>query len=219
MHFFAKAMSICLHKYPDLNTVLIRNTLYYRKDVRLFFQTLFKQDSQYDLSGISIEAPPRLSLKELSQKIVDKTQDIRKKQDPEINRIKTILKDCPGFLSPILVKFFDFILYTTNLSLEKIGLPKDRMGSIMISNIGSLGIEQAYSPLFPTCRCPISVTFGKKHPHPFIINNAIEIKPAVTISFTADHRYFDGSHVAKAFKTIEKLFKNPELLLEWEDAQ
>ncbi len=215
-HFFAKALAICLHKYPDLNTVLIRNSLYYRNTVQLFFQTVFKDNSTYDLSGISIECSKTLSLKALSIIVTQKTKAIRKKQDTEINTVRKLLKQCPAWLSPVIISMMDFILYTCNLSLEKYRIPKDRMGSAMISNIGSLGIQQAYAPLFPTCRCPLSITIGKKHDHTFIRNKKVEIKQAITISFTADHRYFDGSHVAKAIKTINAIFQSPELILNWE---
>ena len=74
-----------------------------------------------------------------------------------------------------------FLSYSLNLDLSRFGVPKDALGSIwdlvlyyhwflipkmalgsvMITNVGSLGLEEAYVPLVPYSRVPLLLALGK----------------------------------------------------------
>jgi hypothetical protein len=213
IHFFAKALSICFHAYPQLNTALIRRQLYHRKEVSFFFQTAFKELDEYDLSGFNLPIALDTSLKEISALHTQKKKALCKKKDPQINKVRRLFKYCPSWISPSLISILNTILYTFNISPKRLGLPQDRMGSAMISDLSSIALDTAYVPLFPFSRCAFSISLGTPHPAPIIRNGTLQVAPVTTISFTIDHRYLDGIHLAKASEMLKTLFDTPEKIL------
>ena len=47
-----------------------------------------------------------------------------------------------------------------NLDLRWAGIPSDPFGSVMITNVGSLGLDTAYVPLVPYSHVPILLALG-----------------------------------------------------------
>jgi pyruvate dehydrogenase E2 component (dihydrolipoamide acetyltransferase) len=90
------------------------------------------------------------------------------------------------------------------------GIPDDRFGSVMISNFGPLGIENALVPLSPYCRCPVIMGIGAPKKKAVVVGDEVVVRKCVTISFTFDHRYADGAHGAVLLHRFEKMFLNPE---------
>ena len=80
-----------------------------------------------------------------------------------------------------------------NLDLSRFGVPKDALGSVMITNVGSLGLEEAYVPLVPYSRVPLLLALGKVKDEAVVIDKNIEILPMMKIFATFDHRILDGA--------------------------
>jgi pyruvate dehydrogenase E2 component (dihydrolipoamide acetyltransferase) len=93
------------------------------------------------------------------------------------------------------------------------GFPKDPFGSVMITNVGSLGIDVAWAPLCPYTRVPLLLTVGAISEKPWVVDGKVEVRPIMPIAVTFDHRLIDGIHAAQMAKTFKELFADPEKLL------
>ena len=91
----------------------------------------------------------------------------------------------------------------------RFGIPRDRFGSVIISNIGALGVKNALIPLSPYSRCPMIIGIGKPYETAIVENGAVAVRNCVTLSFTVDHRYADGVHGAQLLQRFQKIFLNP----------
>jgi pyruvate dehydrogenase E2 component (dihydrolipoamide acetyltransferase) len=107
------------------------------------------------------------------------------------------------------MKIQEFLQFSLNLAIPSFGIPRDRFGSAMISNIGALGIEKAFIPLSPYARCPMIIGIGKPRKIPVVIDDKIVALNSAAITFTVDHRYADGSHVSHLIRRFKKVFGNP----------
>jgi hypothetical protein len=212
-HFIVKILGECFYKYNILNLVLIRNKLFLRKETNVFVSTLLRTKKGKDLSGVSVKDVPNLTIEEIAD-IVGKQVDIlRKNHHKEMGRYQSFVRVMPSMLLRVMYKVIDFFIYTLNLSPRLFGLPKDPIGSVIVTNIGSLGLENAFVPLSPYTRCPLIVAIGKTKKKPAVENNQVVIKDITSLNFTMDHRYADGADAGLFLHYFKKIFENPEQYL------
>jgi pyruvate dehydrogenase E2 component (dihydrolipoamide acetyltransferase) len=209
-HYVSKILAHCLQQYPHLNHVLRMGQLYRRRDVDIFISTLIKTQKGNDLSGYIIRQTDQKSLTEIAEIMKNKALDLRRNQDEENQILQNIVNPTPSLLLRPLMWLQEFLQFTCNLSFPKLGLSQDRFGSAMITNIGALGIDNAFIPLSPYSRCPFIIGIGKVRKAPVVEGDQVVVGEKVYITFTADHRHVDGAHVSHMIRRFKKIFQNPE---------
>lgn len=208
-HYIGKIVAHCLEKHPDLNHLLRQDNLYRRTRTDVFFTTLLKTKEGSDLSGFVIRDAPGKSIGEMATLSKEAAERLRKGEDPDTEQIDKLTAKMPIWLMRLTMILQEFFHFTLNVSLKRFGLPDDRFGSVMISNFGVLGIDNALVPLSPYCRCPLIIGVGRPRPMPMVRKGEIVVAECVTISFTFDHRYADGVHGALMMRSFQKIFLNP----------
>ncbi len=208
-HFVTKVIAHCLQQYPQLNHVLRMRNLYQRKDVDIFISTLIKTPKGKDLSGYVIRQADQKPIDEIAEIMKSRTEDLRRNRDEENQILQNIVNPTPSLLMKPLMWVQEFLQFTLNVSFPKLGLTRDRFGSAMITNIGALGIENAFIPLSPYTRCPLIMGIGKVRQAPMVKEDQVVVGNRVSITFTSDHRYVDGAHVAHMIRRFKKIFADP----------
>ncbi|MCW3061080.1 MAG: 2-oxo acid dehydrogenase acyltransferase catalytic domain protein [Capsulimonas sp.] len=209
-YFIGKIVANCLEEHPALNHLLRQDRLYQRARTDVFITTLLNTPVGRDLSGFVLRDVPNHSLGEMAQQAEDALALLRAGKDEDTEKIDKITSRLPIWLLRITMWLEDFFHYTLNVSLRKFGMPDDRFGSVMISNFGVLGIENALVPLSPYCRCPLILGVGRPRPMPIVRKGEVVVAECVTISFTFDHRYADGVHGGQMMRRFQKIFLNPK---------
>ncbi len=209
-HYVVKILGECFYKYNILNLVLIRNKLFLRKETNVFVSTLLRTKKGKDLSGVSVKDVPSLSIEQVAQTVGKQVDLLRKSKESEMEGFQSVVKWIPSLLLRIVYKMIDFVIYTLNLSPRLFGLPSDPIGSVIVTNIGSLGLENAFVPLSPYARCPLIVAIGKTKMKPVVENDKVVAKEITSLSFTLDHRYADGADAGLFLHYFKKIFENPE---------
>jgi pyruvate dehydrogenase E2 component (dihydrolipoamide acetyltransferase) len=84
----------------------------------------------------------------------------------------------------------------------------------MVTNIGSLGADFAFTPIPYYSRVPFILSIGAVRECPWVnsLNQTIEIKKISKLGVTFDHRIIDGVHAAKLSKVFKHYMENPDLL-------
>ena len=208
-HYIGKIVANCLEEHPDLNHLLRARNLYRRSQTDVFITTLLNTAAGKDLSGFVLRDVPGQTLGEIARQSEIAVGLLRRGEDLEALRINEITAKMPVWLLRLTMSLEDIAHYTLNVSLRKIGIPDDRFGSVMISNFGILGIDNALVPLSPYCRCPLIVGVGRTRPMPVVQGGKVVAADCVTISFTFDHRYADGVHGGLMMRRFQKIFVNP----------
>ena len=204
-HFVAKTIAHCLEKFPELNHVLRVGNLHKRETIDVFITTLIKSVEGKDLSGFSIRDVNNKSLEKIALISKEKVDDLRYNRDKDNLKVQKIMKHLPIVLIKPLLRIREFFQYTLNMSFGM----KDSFGSVMISNIGALGIENAFIPLSPYSRCPLIMGIGKPRKIPVVKGDEVVVEESMIISFTFDHRHADGAHGASLIRRFKKIFSNP----------
>ncbi len=208
-HFVGKVFSKVLAENPGINCILRFGRLYPRKDIDLFFQVASDSKGE-DLSGMTIRRADQKSLTEIAQEMEQRVSLIRQKKDETFAKSKKTMAALPGFLSGCVLNFLGFLLYTLNIWTPLVGSPRDPFGSMMITNIGSLGLDMAFAPLVPYSRIPLLIAVGSTYDAPIVRNGKIEITKMMKLCATFDHRLIDGVQASYMVKSIKRIFENPE---------
>jgi len=211
-HVMAKAVAITLAEMPDANAILRWNRIFLREDIGVFFQVALEDEEtgEVDLSGATIFDAHQKSLVEIVKEFEGKVSTVRKGKDKNLESSRSLFKRIPFFLLNTVLNLIGWLSFTLNLDLRFAGIPKDPFGSVMITNIGSLGLEQAFVPLVPYSHVPLLLALGAVKEEPVVEGGEIKVAKILRAFATFDHRVLDGMHAARMAKTLKRVFAAPE---------
>lgn len=210
-HMVARAAAAMLQAMPDANAVLRFNRIYLRQRIGVFCQVATEDPTtgEIDLSGVLIRDAEQKTLAEIVDEFEARVEAVRSRKDAELESSRNMFRRVPNMLLNRLLKLMSFLGYTLNLDLGFLGVPKDPFGSIMITNVGSLGLEQAYVPLVPYSRVPLLVALGEVEEAPIAQNGTLVCGQIMRVCATFDHRILDGSHAAAMARTLRAWIEHP----------
>ncbi|MCA9582573.1 MAG: 2-oxo acid dehydrogenase subunit E2, partial [Myxococcales bacterium] len=211
-HLMVKAAALCLEHCPQANSILRFNRLYERKHVGVFSHVALTADGadKVDLTGFTIHEAETKSLQEIATEFEEHLAVARARMDTPVERGRQTFRWIPA---PLLNTFLDalsFLGYTLNLDLSPFGMPRDPFGSIMITNLGTLGLDEAYVPLVPYTRVPLYVALGAVKEKPVAEDGQVVVRRRLRCQVTFDHRCIDGVHIAGLCRKLLDIFEDPE---------
>ena len=210
-HMMAKAAAMVLKECPDANAILRWNRVYLRKVIGVFFQVVMTDEGadKVDLSGATLYDVEKKSLVEIYDEFSAKVEAVRARKDPALEKTRKTFLGIPYFALNFVLRVISFLSYTLNLDLKRFGIPKDPFGSIMITNIGSLGLDTAYVPLVPYSRVPILIATGAVKDVPVVENGKIVPGKVMRVNATFDHRFIDGFHASVMSRVLRQWIEHP----------
>jgi pyruvate dehydrogenase E2 component (dihydrolipoamide acetyltransferase) len=210
-HLVARAVADALRQCPDANAILRFNRIYLRKRIGIFMQVVMTDEGsdKVDLSGVTLYDVADKSLLEIAREVDDKVALVRKRADPALEKSRGMLARIPHLLIGLFLRFVAFLGYTLNLDLRRFGIPNDPFGSVMITNIGTLGLDMAYVPLVPYARVPILLATGSVKERALVEEGQVVVRKTMKINATFDHRFIDGFHAAVMAKTLRRWLESP----------
>lgn len=212
-----KAVAKVLKQRPEMNGMIRFGRIYLRERVNLFYQVnvpgaIEDPVGKANLLGLTIDQAETKTLLEIAREVKEKSQKIKSGHENEMTRSVRTLSFVPWNLMRWTLNLTSFLNYDLNLPLQLLGMPKDPFGSVMITNVGSMGIDTAWAPLVPYTRVPLLLTIGKIQDRAWVVDGRIEVRPIMRIGCTFDHRFMDGVHAAAMNQLFLKYFERPELL-------
>ena len=210
-HLMAKAAAMVLKECPDANAILRWNRVYLRKRIGVFFQVVMTDEgaSKVDLSGATLYDVERKSLVEIYDEFNAKVESVRARKDPALEKTRATFLGIPYFALNAVLRLISFLSYTLNLDLRRFGIPNDPFGSIMITNIGSLGLDTAYVPLVPYSRVPILIATGAVKDVPVVEEGKLVPAKVMRVNATFDHRFIDGFHASVMSRVLRQWIEHP----------
>jgi len=211
-HLVARAAAEALKSMPEANAILRFNRIYLRKQIGIFFQVVMQDEEtgKVDLSGTTLYDVEDKSLSQIVAEMEDKVRAVRRGTDKALEKSRRSFGFVPLILMNFALKLISFLAYTLNLDLSPLGIPKDPFGSIMITNIGALGLEAAYVPLVPYSRVPILLALGETKEVPGVVDGQIKIVKIMEINATFDHRIMEGAQAASMASVLRAWMEDPE---------
>jgi pyruvate/2-oxoglutarate dehydrogenase complex dihydrolipoamide acyltransferase (E2) component len=208
-HLVAKAIGLALAKCPDANAILRFNSIWRRESIDVSILVLMEEDGKADLSAAKVLKIDQKSLLEIVEELEKRAAVIRARQDKELEKTRQSLRLIPSIFMNAFLKMLSLLLYAFNLDMRWAGLPKDALGSAVVTSIGSIGLDVAYVPLVPYSRVPIFVAPGAVKPEPVVDNGQLAVGQIMNVNATFDHRIMDGAHAAVMAKVVRAVLEKP----------
>jgi pyruvate dehydrogenase E2 component (dihydrolipoamide acetyltransferase) len=209
-HMMARAVSQVLVDVPQANSVLRLGSLSQRESVAVSFQVT-KTDPKTgkdDLSGTTLRDAHKKSLLEIIDEFEKETRAARDGSGDK-ERSRELFRNIPGVLVGPMLRTVGFVHNQLNLDLTRFGIPNDPFGSVMVTNIGSLGLEEAYPPLIPYSGVPMIIAMGAVVDAPVVEEGEIVPGKLMRVCASFDHRIIDGSHAARMVRHIRGWLESP----------
>jgi hypothetical protein len=207
----ARAAGALFQGTPDANSILRWGSIYRRKRIGVFFQVVMQDAAtgKIDLSGATIHDPEQKTLVEICDELERRFAMVRKDEDKALAKSRGFFKRMPVPAMGALLRLTSFASYTLNLDMRWAGVPRDAFGSIMITNVGSLGLEEAYVPLVPYSRVPLLLALGSIRDTPVVKDGVVGVEKTMRLCATFDHRILDGAHAAAMARTMREWIEDP----------
>lgn len=212
-HLVARALALTFRDNPEINSIIRWGKLYQRSDVDIFVHVAMDTKGE-DLSGVVIRNLDQKSLKDVGIELNEKVQLLKRNGDPSFKKIKNTIRYVPSFVLRYALNLVGFILYSLNIWTPFLNVARDPFGSAMVTNIGSLGADFAFTPIPYYSRVPFILSIGAIRECPWVDaeKRTIEIKKVTKLGITFDHRIIDGVHASKMSKSFKHYMENPSLL-------
>jgi len=212
------AVARVLERRPEINASLKRGRIHQRKSVDLFFQVAVPGSGSdptagSELKGVTVRKANLKSIGEIHSELTGKIRISKAGGDNELDPSMRILAQLPVTLMAWVLKLASSLNYDFGIPLGWAGFPKDAFGSVMITNVGSLGISTAWAPLVPFTRVPMLLTIGAIESRAWVVEGNVVPRPIVRMGITFDHRLMDGAHAAEMQKIFLDLMQDPKKLL------
>ncbi len=209
--YLTKIASDVLAEHPKLNSIVVGNKVLQRENIDGFCQVAVanEQGGSADLSGVKLSNSDQMTLPEIADVLHGRAERIRQGRDEEIEQTKSMLDRIPALLLPQLMRVADVLTYVVPADLGKLGIRSDPFGSFMVTNCAPFDIKLGFAPLVPFARTPIVILPGIIEDHVFVEEGEPVVKKGCQISFTADHRCFDGLQIGKFVRGMRKRLNHP----------
>jgi pyruvate/2-oxoglutarate dehydrogenase complex dihydrolipoamide acyltransferase (E2) component len=210
-HMVAKAIGAVLEEVPDANALLRFSQIYLRDSIGVFFQVVMEdpETGEIDLSGATIQKPNEKTLEQIVDEFAKKVSGVRVGTDKALKSSRDLMASVPPWVVSPLLRLTSFLSYTLNLDMRWAGMPNDLFGSVMITNVGSLGLPYALVPLVPYSRVPLLLALGSIEERAVVEDGQVVIRKIMDVGATFDHRILDGGHAAKMQRIVRAWMEHP----------
>ncbi len=201
---------------PGLNGRVVFGSFLPSPTIDCFFVVSLRTDpvsgveaARTDLSGTVVrrvnEKPPWVIAKELA----DRAGRIRHDKDPQFKQMKAMVKGLPPLLLRPLMAGVGFVTESLQLALPFVGLEARPYGSVLVSNVGTYGLDSASAPVPTFCHVPITILLGAVTDKVLARDGQPVVRPVLPLTINLDHRFVDGYQAATMARIFREYLDDP----------
>lgn len=213
LHLFIAAYIRCVSQLPGLNRFVVGRRIYARNNIEVVMAVKRGLNINSNETTIKVEFDPN-----------DTVYDVYNKMNAAIDEVKTsdegnATEDFAERFAKLPRFLIRFILWLISVG-DYFGLLPKRLldkspfhGSMIITDLGSLGIGPIYHHIYNFGTLPVFISFGTKyHKYELDGHGNLMCNRYIDAKFALDERIVDGHYYASVFKLMSKLIQNPSEL-------
>lgn len=212
LHLFIAAYIRTVSQRPALNRFVIGKRIFARNNIEVVMTVKKEMTTAGTETSIKVVFSPADTVADVYRRISDAIADARGEEFNSTDKAADIVARMPRFL----FSFFMFIVRT----LDYFGaMPKALVrsspfhGSLVITDLGSLGIPPVFHHLYNFGNVPLFAAFGaKRRACELMADGTVGQRKYLDYTVASDERICDGFYFAQSFKYIKSLMRHPEVL-------
>lgn len=211
LHVILAAYVRVVCERPAIHRFIAGQKIYSRKKLECLMT--IKKDMTLDGidTCIKVEFDPRDNIYNVYKKF-QRTVIAAKNDDGDFEKVVGTLVKLPGLILRGIIAMLRFMDYFGLLpkALAKIS---PFHGSMIITSMGSLGIQAIHHHLYDFGHLPIFISYGKMNSQEVTLADGTKEKHHfVSLKVVTDERICDGFYYASAFKQLKRYLNHPEVL-------
>lgn len=140
--------------------------------------------------------------------MVMKTKRNDNKEHNDVTKIFLVL---PTYLLGFLAASCSYISQNVGLSVKLFNLKANAFGHVVLTNIGSIGLEEGFAPIPSPTHCSILACLGKVTKKAVVIEgDQIVVREMMKCVYTVDHRHGDAAILLQFIKIMKDYIEDPE---------
>ena len=163
-----------------------------------------------DLAPVKVRDVDTKTLVDVGRELEKGAARLRARQDRDYKTTSGIARVVPWFLLRPLMMVAS--LLNGGIGVRAFGQPAHPLGCLMVTNIGSFGLDEGYVAQVPLARTPLYVCVGAVKDAPMAVDGQVVVRPQLVLTATADHRIVDGAHAAQLATLVRRYLADPALL-------
>lgn len=208
MHVVGAAAAKAVHSVPAANAAVIGSRIRPFEDVSVGFAVDIGQGT--DLAPCKVHQADTLTPAQIADRVWSGVKQLREGTHDGFNTSTRVATYVPGFLMRPMMLATSTIL--GGLGLPVLGQEGNPLGSVFISNVAPLGVEEVFLAPVPFARTPVYISIGTVTDRAVVRDGVVTVVPQLTLCMTGDHRLVDGVQCAIYFDALKRFLADPDTL-------
>jgi len=214
LHVFIATFIRTASQYPAINRFCSGQRIFARENVE-FMMTIKKQlRTDAVETSIKIAFDKRATIMDVYNRLNEEINKVRNDgEETSTDTLAATFVKLPRVLLRFTVSLFHFLDYFGILPKVIINASPFH-GSVIITDMGSIGLPAIYHHLYNFGNLPIFIALGAKRKiHEINADGKVSTRKYIDFKLVVDERICDGFYFSQAFKLFKSLLKNPEELV------
>ena len=212
LHLFVAAYLRVLSQRPALNRFVAGQRIYARNSIQVVMSVKSQMRSDASESSIKVTFSPTDTPETVYQKMNEQIEQIKNAEATGTDKVAAFFVSLPRFLLRFVMASIRSMDYHDLLPKSLLGASPFH-ASMVVTDLGSLGIPPVYHHLYNFGDAPCFLAFGAKR-REYVLNREgqPEERHLMNYRVTMDERICDGFYFATSLKYLKVYMKDPEKL-------
>lgn len=213
LHLFIAAYVRMVSQRPGMNRFINGRRIYARNNIEVVLTVRRGMSTDSNETTIKVIFDPYDTIFDVYHKMNEKINEIKfGEEDNNTEQVAGVLLKLPRFLLRFAIgvlKVMDYFGIIPQALLDA----SPFHGSMIITDLGSLGIAPIYHHIYNFGNLPLFIAFGtKRKAMELDMDGNLVKRKYLDFKAVTDERICDGYYYAMSFKYFKKYLHNPELL-------
>jgi pyruvate dehydrogenase E2 component (dihydrolipoamide acetyltransferase) len=201
------AAARAIRAVPEANTRVVLGRIVPHRTCDVSFAVDVNDGTARDLAPIKVERVDEKSVAELARELGFRVPRLRERKDPSYKVSSSILRWLP---QPLVRPALTVVsLLTGGFGVPLFGQPGYPLGTALVSNVGSFGLDEGFMAPVPWARASLYVLVGAVRDAPAVVDGALAVRPQLVVTCTADHRLLDGAQAGQLARHLKTTLEDP----------
>jgi hypothetical protein len=206
---YVAAMGRLLHERPTLNRYVTGTRFFQRDGVSVSISA--KKSLSHGAKVVLLKLPlsPGDGVRQVADRLRASVSEGRGEKDLRVEREVDLFLLLPALLlrwALKLVFWLDRRHWLPGFFVD----PDPMFTSMVIANLGSVGLDAAHHHLYEYGNCPFFAVLGRIQETPMVVEGQVVTRTTVDVKYTFDERVEDGLACAIALSGLKDLVEHPD---------
>lgn len=212
LHLFIAAYIRVVSQLPGLNRFVSGQRIYARNEILINMMVKRGITTESEETCAKVVFEPTDTIYDVYRKMNEAVEEIRASDDSGTEKVAGVLMKMPRLILKFAVWIIKLLDYFDLLPMSLLRVSPFH-GSMIVTDLGSLGIPPIYHHLYNFGNLPVFLAFGAKRRVVELDRHSQPVEHKyVDYKIVCDERIVDGAYYAAAFKHLKYFLKNPSEL-------